>query len=105
MCDVVFSFFKEKAAYEMRMSDWSSDVCSSDLRSTRVEVGADARVGEDALPSHLGHRYVAVPVREGGPVAGEDDAIHAGKAIRRRDHDRNAEAIDVPARVVLAGAP
>src|SRR3546814_6926608 len=30
-CDVVFCFFKQKAAYEMRMSYWSSDVCSSDL--------------------------------------------------------------------------
>src|SRR3546814_7426427 len=28
---VVFFFFKQKTAYEMRMSDWSSDVCSSDL--------------------------------------------------------------------------
>src|SRR3546814_8865228 len=26
-----FFFFKQKTAYEMRMSDWSSDVCSSDL--------------------------------------------------------------------------
>src|SRR3546814_2623482 len=29
---LVFLFFKQKAAYEMRISDWSSDVCSSDLR-------------------------------------------------------------------------
>src|SRR3546814_8246670 len=28
-----FLFFKQKTAYEMRISDWSSDVCSSDLRS------------------------------------------------------------------------
>src|SRR3546814_3933575 len=28
--DIVF-FFKQKTAYEMRISDWSSDVCSSDL--------------------------------------------------------------------------
>src|SRR3546814_3090297 len=27
-----FLFFKQKTAYEMRISDWSSDVCSSDLR-------------------------------------------------------------------------
>src|SRR3546814_6479844 len=27
----MFSFFKRKTAYEMRISDWSSDVCSSDL--------------------------------------------------------------------------
>src|SRR3546814_5136310 len=35
-CDAVcvavcFFFFKQKTAYEMRISDWSSDVCSSDL--------------------------------------------------------------------------
>src|SRR3546814_9220145 len=28
-----FFFFRQKTAYEMRISDWSSDVCSSDLRS------------------------------------------------------------------------
>src|SRR3546814_3083761 len=28
---MVFCFFKQKTAYEMRISDWSSDVCSSDL--------------------------------------------------------------------------
>src|SRR3546814_5733920 len=31
VCCVFFFFFKQKTAYEMRISDWSSDVCSSDL--------------------------------------------------------------------------
>src|SRR3546814_1646121 len=31
---VVVFFFKQKTAYEMRISDWSSDVCSSDLSSS-----------------------------------------------------------------------
>src|SRR3546814_10019800 len=31
MCYFFFFFFKQKTAYEMRISDWSSDVCSSDL--------------------------------------------------------------------------
>src|SRR3546814_5962963 len=31
LCVVLFFFFKQKTAYEMRISDWSSDVCSSDL--------------------------------------------------------------------------
>src|SRR3546814_14182345 len=31
MSDCGFFFFKQKTAYEMRISDWSSDVCSSDL--------------------------------------------------------------------------
>src|SRR3546814_5223177 len=35
---VVFFFFKQKTAYEMRISDWSSDVCSSDL----TNVASDA---------------------------------------------------------------
>src|SRR3546814_537196 len=36
-----FLFFKQKTAYEMRISDWSSDVCSSDLeRRQRALVGA-----------------------------------------------------------------
>src|SRR3546814_9780685 len=30
-CFIVVFFFKQKTAYEMRISDWSSDVCSSDL--------------------------------------------------------------------------
>src|SRR3546814_2093544 len=34
----VFFFFKQKTAYEMRISDWSSDVCSSDLREVDLFV-------------------------------------------------------------------
>src|SRR3546814_2416303 len=36
MCLFVF-FFKQKTAYEMRISDWSSDVCSSDLLLSYME--------------------------------------------------------------------
>src|SRR3546814_6403642 len=38
MCLFCFFFFKQKTAYEMRISDWSSDVCSSDLdaRARRI---------------------------------------------------------------------
>src|SRR3546814_590598 len=34
----IFFFFKQKTAYEMRISDWSSDVCSSDLVQTNSPV-------------------------------------------------------------------
>src|SRR3546814_3379392 len=37
---LVFFFFKQKTAYEMRISDWSSDVCSSDLSLSEVVLGA-----------------------------------------------------------------
>src|SRR3546814_9646261 len=50
----VFSvfFFKQKTAYEMRISDWSSDVCSSDLpRLDPVDRAAHRRRGEpEAAP-------------------------------------------------------
>src|SRR3546814_4447701 len=35
-------FFKQKTAYEMRISDWSSDVCSSDLQAQRHTPGPSA---------------------------------------------------------------
>src|SRR3546814_1374516 len=40
---VCFFFFKQKTAYEMRISDWSSDVCSSDLFA-QVAVEIIARI-------------------------------------------------------------
>src|SRR3546814_10206658 len=57
----VFFFFKQKTAYEMRISDWSSDVCSSDLRPSvqvrrcggaadRQGRGGPARAGCDPGP-------------------------------------------------------
>src|SRR3546814_11909686 len=36
MLFLLFFFFKQKTAYEMRISDWSSDVCSSDLVFTEI---------------------------------------------------------------------
>src|SRR3546814_2410573 len=43
-----FFFFKQKTAYEMRISDWSSDVCSSDL--ALLLPAADRHAHLDALP-------------------------------------------------------
>src|SRR3546814_2802648 len=37
---IIFFFFKQKTAYEMRISDWSSDVCSSDLSRQQPAVAA-----------------------------------------------------------------
>src|SRR3546814_5877929 len=37
MCICCFLFVKQKTAYEMRISDWSSDVCSSDLQSGQAD--------------------------------------------------------------------
>src|SRR3546814_2946263 len=52
-----FFFFKQKTAYEMRISDWSSDVCSSDLRIEPRVAHADQRNVEADEPGleHLQH--------------------------------------------------
>src|SRR3546814_12141265 len=46
---VFFFFFKQKTAYEMRISDWSSDVCSSDLGLPRIVVTAWPSGDEHAI--------------------------------------------------------
>src|SRR3546814_1652289 len=43
VCVIVFFFFKQKTAYEMRISDWSSDVCSSDLEAGQHAEADDGR--------------------------------------------------------------
>src|SRR3546814_14585692 len=58
-----FFFFKQKTAYEMRISDWSSDVCSSDLRTTLEEYRKDEPKWEtlldlDALNKAEGENWV-----------------------------------------------
>src|SRR3546814_4437741 len=45
----VFFLFKQKTAYERRISDWSSDVCSSDLPCHHVAVHIDHRVARILL--------------------------------------------------------
>src|SRR3546814_19477752 len=44
---VCFFFFKQKTAYEMRISDWSSDVCSSDLAEGAEQHDRDRDGGND----------------------------------------------------------
>src|SRR3546814_11877730 len=47
-------FFKQKTAYEMRISDWSSDVCSSDLDSGCDAVGLDWTANLNQVRQRLG---------------------------------------------------
>src|SRR3546814_3867282 len=51
---VFFFFFKQKTAYEMRISDWSSDVCSSDLfNDRRVRQALNLAVERRAIAERL----------------------------------------------------
>src|SRR3546814_9893267 len=65
-----FCFFKQKTAYDMRNSDWSSDVCSSDLDPHRV----------------VGLRGVRAGVGTEGLLVGVDPALGALDGVRRLGH-------------------
>src|SRR3546814_15186712 len=61
----MFFFFKQKTAYEMRISDWSSDVCSSDLR--RHLIGQRHRLDRPDPQQMLeGEMERHVPAGDGG---------------------------------------
>src|SRR3546814_6726891 len=65
---LLFFFFKQKTAYDMRISDWSSDVCSSDLvEAVTAEVAGD-----------VGARLRAMALRACFGVDDEDIDLRAG---------------------------
>src|SRR3546814_14295049 len=105
MSVLLFFFFKQKTAYEMRISDWSSDVCSSDLRPAHragshapPDLHARARSAAATAPERSRPVAVAVgarwrPARSAPPVA-----------VRRRPPPRASTPPPAPARAVrLAG--
>src|SRR5881628_369645 len=79
----IFFFFKQKTAYEMSVSDWSSDVCSSDL-GARCPPSRARRAG--GTPSG-DRRPRPVPVREESRRCG-----HARSELRR-GHRMNQDPI------------
>src|SRR3546814_3198339 len=63
-------FFKQKTAYEMRISDWSSDVCSSDLgihgfQAPARQIGMQDDHAETAI-QRVRHAVLAVQARQAG---------------------------------------
>src|SRR3546814_11771161 len=117
---VLCFFFKQKTAYEMRISDWSSDVCSSDLVGGEVvEVGATGEVArhpavgrldrdaDTVVLAHEQHRRRQPLV--GGPPRGVERGLRGGVVARRvaegadrnavvRDRRLVADALALPAR-------
>src|SRR3546814_5054487 len=76
---VVFFFFKQKTAYEMRISDWSSDVCSSDLGRVVSGVGGQYNFVAKAIAL-----MVAQPSMIKRPVVEQGGALLVGRSEERR---------------------
>src|SRR3546814_17180542 len=94
----MFFFFKQKTAYEMRISDWSSDVCSSDLLEVLVR---SARPPE---PGVVGD--VQQPLRPGTVVArgpAREDCLVADERLERR-HARQDHCLRPSTRGEVAAA-
>src|SRR3546814_5874285 len=87
----VFFFFKQKTAYEMRISDWSSDVCSSDLSATGTANAASAScaptegAGYDRWNAERTGGYAGPATARGEPAS---HAIVAQDADRSRSEER-----------------
>src|SRR3546814_16598423 len=98
----VFFFFKQKTAYEMRISDWSSDVCSSDLpvallhRHDRHLAGR--RFG-DVCRGRVGRHAGVAAGGTGGPAAGGGVGLGGGVEIGRASCRESV----CPVRVDLGG--
>src|SRR3546814_8734128 len=80
---VFFFFFKQKTAYEMRISDWSSDVCSSDLARGQPWNERRHIVAESRDPARLDRRETAL-----------FDDLRALPIIAARDRDDHAAPVD-----------
>src|SRR3546814_17639319 len=94
---IMFFFFKQKTAYEMRISDWSSDVCSSDLRTRfprveRHEHGADRERAPGA------DRPFGIVAHGDGDAVALADAkpVGQGSAKRARGAPRSLERQPLP---------
>src|SRR3546814_10624867 len=96
LCVLFFFFFKQKTAYEMRISDWSSDVCSSDLlrrvlRHRQGVLGA-FQVGAQHLDRALFAVLGDVGLHGRHPVAEEDvDVAVLQAGVGHRDGERSEE--------------
>src|SRR3546814_6706845 len=98
----ILFFFKQKTAYEMRISDWSSNVCSSDLDAQPMSLGkleGDRRVAaarhEPPRRRIGGQPMLAQPVRSREPsqavLAHQDERRPAIGADHRRRAGKGCE--------------
>src|SRR3546814_4226661 len=88
---VVFFFFKQKTAYEMRISDWSSDVCSSDLALHKQQHGVVGdQLGDAVVSGGVGHcrspgRRAIAPAKYLPPMQDRKSGVEGKSVLVRVD--------------------
>src|SRR3546814_11626045 len=75
---VIVFFFKQKTAYDMRISDWSSDVCSSDLGKANMDQPAieELVVGRALFVEDREDLAILQPLADGVEFGGEVGSVH-----------------------------
>src|SRR3546814_1817267 len=80
---MLFFFFKQKTAYEMRISDWSSDVCSSDLDHVgpvvRRQIAIERLLAVDRLADAVGDQGIGGPQQAVAEQRDDDDSQGADR--------------------------
>src|SRR3546814_8441734 len=102
-----FFFFKQKTAYEMRISDWSSDVCSSDLDIVdHPDHEETAEYQHEPLPYRARHQQVDGNRHpdEPGPDRGQQREESHGHAAEQGDRKSVVSGKRVSVRVDLGGS-
>src|SRR3546814_5526624 len=77
-----FFFFKQKTAYEMRISDWSSDVCSSDLIA--IWSASPTTTDDDKAWDHMAEEIERLGNAENESWGIEHGYRYAGRSEERR---------------------
>src|SRR3546814_15659654 len=78
----LFFFFKQKTAYEMRISDWSSDVCSSDLPLPRPEGKWRIQLGAFSNEANARRLWGRLQPRVSTPGRRQSSFVKAGPLVR-----------------------
>src|SRR3546814_10624618 len=83
---LLFFFFKQKTAYELRISDWSSDVCSSDLPVPPRSIRSNIRSERDRVRqgSNRGRRRPKSSLLRSRSARLSFPSTHAGRSEERR---------------------
>src|SRR3546814_5768474 len=85
---VSFFFFKQKTAYEMRISDWSSDVCSSDLPGPVVKLAitrsSSERVKDSSQPATTAGAMIGKVIWKNVRAGGQPRSMAASSIERSK---------------------
>src|SRR3546814_3261231 len=96
---ILFFFFKQKTAYEMRISDWSSDVCSSDLlkRGATVFSPTPRRKSPTRVRPWPPPRHASRPLKAAASARRARRCVlrsyHTGPANRSEEHTSELQSL------------